>query len=224
MTTISKARLIYKIPIPNYSFGEELINTLSHGVGAGLGLSGLILCIIRAAIHQNPISIFSGIVFGVSLIILYTMSAVYHGVRPGIAKRILRICDHCTIFILIAGSYTPFTLITLKGNVGLTLFFIIWSMAALGIVLNAMDLERFKRFSMVCYLVMGWCVVFTFPMLKANLAPTGLSLLIWGGIAYTVGAAIFGVGSKVKYMHSLWHFFVLAGSILHFLCVYLYVL
>jgi len=224
MTTITKARLIYKIPIPNYSFGEELLNTLSHGVGAGLGLSALVLCIIRGAMHGNALSVSSGIIFGLSLIILYSMSAIYHGVRPGIAKRILRICDHCTIFLLIAGSYTPFTLITLRGPVGWTLFGIIWGMAVLGIILNACDLERFKKFSMVCYLVMGWCVIFTFPTLKANLAPDGLVLLVWGGIAYTIGAVIFGLGHKIKYMHSLWHFFVLAGSILHFLCVYLYVL
>ncbi|MBE5905643.1 MAG: hemolysin III family protein [Lachnospiraceae bacterium] len=221
---MTKTKLLYKIPIPHYTFGEELINTLSHGIGALLGISALILCIVRASLHGSGSGIASGLVFGISLIILYSMSAVYHGVRPSIAKRILRICDHCTIFILIAGSYTPFTLITLRGTTGYILFGIIWFMALLGIVLNAIDLERFKRFSMVCYLVMGWCVVFTFPQLQANLAHNGLVLLIWGGVAYTVGAVIFGIGSKIKYMHSLWHFFVLAGSILHFLCIYLYVI
>ncbi|SFQ43045.1 hemolysin III [Lachnospiraceae bacterium XBB1006] len=224
MTDITRAKLTYKIPIPNYTFGEELVNTLSHGIGALLGISALVLCIVRASLHGSGSAIASGLVFGLSLIILYAMSATYHGVRPGIAKRILRICDHCTIFVLIAGSYTPFTLITLHGRTGYTLFGIIWAMAVIGILLNAIDLERFKGISMVCYLVMGWCVVFTFPELRSNLQHAGLLLLIWGGIAYTVGAIIFGIGSKLKYMHSLWHFFVLAGSILHFLCIYMYVL
>ncbi|MCR4955269.1 MAG: hemolysin III family protein [Lachnospiraceae bacterium] len=224
MTDVRAQKLIKKIPIPTYTFGEELINTISHGLGAILGVAALTLCLVRSVFHQSGYAVASSIVFGLSLIILYSMSAIYHGVRPSIVKRILRICDHCTIFLLIAGSYTPFTLITLRGPVGWTLFGIIWTMAIVGIILNVIDLERFKKLSMGCYLVMGWCVVFTFPTLVANLSSTGLKLLIAGGIAYTVGAVIFGIGSKVKYMHSLWHFFVLAGSILHFLCIFSHVI
>lgn len=224
MTDISARAIEKKISLPTYTFGEELINTVSHGVGAALGLSALILCLIRSAGHHDGYAIASSIVFGLSLMVLYSMSAIYHGMQTGIAKRILRVGDHCTIYLLIAGSYTPFTLITLHGKTGWILFGIIWAAALLGILLNCIDVERFKVFSMICYLSMGWCVIFTFPTLYRNLAPAGLKLLVWGGIAYTVGAIIYGIGSKVKYMHSLWHFFVLAGSILHFLCVYCYVI
>lgn len=224
MSTAAIQRLEQKIPIPDYTLSEELINTISHGVGAALGLTALILCVIRSTLHHNPYALAGSIVFGLSLTILYAMSATYHGVRPGIAKRILRICDHCTIFLLIAGTYTPFTLVTLHGTIGWTLFGVIWAAALFGIVLNALDVERFKALSMVCYLAMGWCVVITFPVLQANLAASGIRLLLWGGIAYTLGAVIYGIGSKVRYMHSLWHFFVLAGSILHFFCIYCYVI
>ncbi|MGN0169440.1 MAG: hemolysin III family protein [Lachnospiraceae bacterium] len=224
MTATTIQRLEKKISIPDYTLSEELINTISHGVGAVLGLAALILCIIRSAIHHDPLALAGSIVFGISLIILYTMSSIYHGVRPGIAKRILRVCDHCTIFLLIAGTYTPFTLVTLHGTTGWILFGVIWGAAVFGIILNAMDVERFKKLSMVCYLAMGWCVIIAFPVLQANLASSGIRLLLWGGIAYTVGAIIYGIGSKVRYMHSLWHFFVLAGSILHFLCIYCYVI
>ncbi len=215
---------LYKIPIPEYTLGEELISSISHGAGAALGIAALCLCVVKSASIHNTLALVSSWIFGISIIILYSMSCIYHGLKPNNAKRVMRVFDHCTIFLLIAGTYTPFTLISLNGTAGWTLFGIIWGTAVLGIILNAIDMERFKVFSMICYLAMGWAVVFTFkPLMNAVSAP-GIKLLVAGGIAYTVGAVIYGVGSKVKYMHSIWHFFVLAGSILHFFAVYNYVL
>lgn len=219
-----KSYLERKIAIPKYTLGEELINSISHGVGAGLGIAALCLCVSIASSHNNVRGVVSSWIFGVSLIVLYAMSSIYHGLRPNNAKRLMRICDHCTIFLLIAGTYTPFTLVSLRGSVGWTLFGIIWGSAIIGIVLNAVDMERFKAISMFCYLAMGWSIVFAFRPLLASLSKQGVKLLIAGGISYTVGAIIYGIGSKVKYMHSIWHFFVLGGSVLHFLCIYWYVL
>lgn len=136
----------------------------------------------------------------------------------------MRVLDHCTIFLLIAGTYTPFTLVTLRQGAGWPLFGIIWGAAVFGIVLNAIDVERFEKLSMVCYLAMGWAIVFTIRPLLHAISAEGIKLLIAGGIAYTVGAVIYAKGSKIKYMHSIWHFFVLAGSILHFFTIYMYVI
>lgn len=210
-----------KIPIPEYTLGEELISSISHGVGAVLGIVALCLCIVASTDIWGVVSSW---VFGVSLIILYSMSCIYHGLKPNNAKRVMRIFDHCTIFLLIAGSYTPFTLISLRGKVGWTLFGIIWAAAVVGIVLNAIDMERFTVFSMICYLTMGWAIIFAMKPLLNSVSMPGIRLLVIGGVAYTVGAIIYAIGDKVKYMHSIWHFFVLAGSILHFLCIYWYVL
>ena len=219
-----KSYLERKIMIPKYTLGEELVNSISHGVGAVLGIAGLCMCVVRSTMQHSIYGIVSSYIFGMSLVILYTMSCLYHSFKPNNAKRVMRIFDHCTIFLLIAGTYTPFTLISLRGSVGWSLFGVIWGAAVIGVVLNAIDMERFKRLSMVCYLAMGWAIIFAIKPLFVAVDVKGINLLVAGGIAYTVGAIIFGIGSKVKYMHSLWHFFVLAGSILHFLCIYMYVI
>lgn len=216
-----KSYLEKKIEIPKYTLGEELISSISHGIGAGLGIAALCLCL--SASNHNVWSVVSSWVFGLSLIILYSMSCIYHALKPNNAKRVMRIFDHCTIFLLIAGTYTPFTLISLRGKVGWTLFGVIWGAAVIGIILNAIDMEKFKSVSMACYLAMGWAIIFAFKPLLSAVPRVGIELLVAGGISYTVGAVIYGIGSKVRYMHSVWHFFVLGGSILHFLCVYLYV-
>lgn len=215
---------LYKIPIPKYTLGEELISAISHGVGAALGVVALCMCVAKSTAVGDGYAQVSSWIFGISMIILYSMSCIYHALKPNNAKRVMRVFDHCTIFLLIAGTYTPFTLISLRGNVGWTLFGIIWGTAIIGIILNAIDMEKFKTISMICYLAMGWAIVFTFKPLCAAVAQAGIKLLVAGGIAYTVGAAVYGIGSKVKYMHSIWHFFVLAGTILHFFAIYRYVL
>jgi hemolysin III len=219
-----KQSWLQKVSIPCYTLGEELLSSISHGTGALLGVAGLCLCLVKAYGIGDVWSIVSSWIFGCSMILLYSMSCIYHALKPNNAKRVMRVFDHCTIFLLIAGSYTPFTLIALRGTVGWTLFGVVWGAAILGIALNAIDMERFSKLSMVCYLAMGWAIVFAYESLVAAVPKDGVELLVLGGIAYTVGAVIYGIGGKVKYMHSIWHFFVLAGSVLHFFTVYLYVL
>jgi len=213
-----------RITIPKYSLSEELISAISHGIGALLGITALVLCIVISAIHGSAIAVVASCIYGITLILLYTMSTLYHSLKVNNAKRVFRIIDHCSIYLLIAGSYTPFTLITLKGVWGWLIFGIIWASAILGIVFNAIDIKKFKKISMVLYLVMGWMVLFAIkPLIKA-LAKPGLVLLVIGGILYTVGAIFYGIGRNKKYMHSVFHVFVLAGSIFQFFSIYLYVL
>ncbi len=207
---------------PKYTFGEELFNSISHGVGVLVGIVALVLLIIFSCIKGNGYSLAAGIVYGVSLIILYSMSMVYHIVQGEKAKAVMRIFDHCSIFVLIAGTYTPYLLVSLEKTLGWVMFGIIWGMAVLGIILNAIDLEKFKKLSMVCYIIMGWAIIFTIrPILKAVALP-GVMLLLLGGIIYTAGI-FFYVSKKHKYMHSVWHLFVLGGSICHYLSILLYV-
>lgn len=214
----------HRISIPKYSLSEELLNAISHGLGALFGIVGTVLCIVKAANTGDPWRIVSGSIFGVTVLLLYLMSCLYHALKVNMAKRVFRVIDHCTIFLLIAGTYTPFTLVTLRGTIGWVLFGIVWGMAVLGISLNAVNLKKFSKISVACYLVMGWAIIAAFQPLAEALAPQGVSLLIWGGIAYTVGAILYGIGAKVKYFHSVFHFFCLAGTVLHFFAIYLYVL
>lgn len=212
-----------KIKIPEYTLGEEIMNAILHGIGALLSISALILCVVFSAIHHNVYAVVSSCIYGATLIILYTMSCLYHSLKINNAKRIFRIIDHCSIFLLIAGTYTPFALVSLNGALGWTVFGIIWGCAVIGIVLNAIDLNKFKIFSMVLYIAMGWAIVFAFKPLLANVDMSGIYLLVSGGIVYTIGAIFYGIGKNHKYMHSVFHFFVLSGSILHFFSILLYV-
>lgn len=212
-----------RITLSKYSLGEELISSISHGIGTILAIIAIILCVYSTKDKGN-IAIFSAITYGASLIILYLMSTLYHSFKPNKAKKVLRVFDHCSIFLLIAGSYTPYSLLTLKGTNGWILFGIIWICAIIGIILNSINLEKFDKLSFVLYIIMGWAIVFNVKPLISAISGTGLALLIAGGITYTIGAIIYLIGSKVKYMHSVWHFFVLGGSILHFFSIYLFVL
>ena len=213
-----------KIQIPNYSLGEEITNAILHGIGALLAIAALVLCVVFSAIHHNPYAVVSSCLYGSTLIILYTMSCLYHSLKVNNAKRVFRIIDHCSIFLLIAGTYTPLTLVSLNGPIGWTLFGIIWGVSILGIILNAIDLNKYKVISMILYIMMGWAIIFTFPRLLKVIDMAGIYLLVAGGIVYTIGAIFYGVGKKIKYIHSLFHFFVLAGSILHFFAILLYVI
>ena len=209
--------------LPNYTKGEEIFNMTSHIVGGALGVVATVLCVVFAAIHGNVYGIVSGAIYGVTMIILYTMSSIYHGLSPKkYAKRVFQVLDHCSIFLLIAGSYTPFALCTIREIdtiTGWTIFGIIWGFAILGIVLNSIDIKKFKVFSMICYLAMGWCIVLRANILPEALGTAGLVLLVLGGVAYTVGAILYGLGRKHKYMHSIFHLFILLGSLLQFLCI-----
>lgn len=213
-----------KIQIPNYSLGEEITNAILHGIGALLAIAALVLCVVFSAIHHNPYAVVSSCLYGSTLIILYTMSCLYHSLKVNNAKRVFRIIDHCSIFLLIAGTYTPLTLVSLNGPIGWTLFGIIWGVSILGIILNTIDLNKYKVISMILYIMMGWAIIFTFPRLLKVIDMAGIYLLVAGGIVYTIGAIFYGVGKKIKYMHSVFHFFVLAGSILHFFAILLYVI
>ena len=214
--------------LPTYTKGEEIFNMVSHIVGGAAGIAILTLCVIFAAIHKNGYALASGIVYGVSLILMYTMSSIYHGLRKDSkAKKVFQIIDHCSIFLLIAGTYTPFALCTLREyNVALgwTIFGIVWGLTIIGIVLNSIDIKKYKVFSMICYLVMGWCIIFRIDVIFKNLELIAFLLLLLGGIFYTIGAVLYGVGKKRKWMHSVLHIFCVIASILHGLCILIYLM
>lgn len=214
-----------RITLPKYTLGEELISSISHGVGAILSIVALILCIF-AGVKSGIIShIVAACIYGASLIILYLMSCLYHALARNTAKKVFRVFDHCSIFLLIAGSYTPFLLITIGGLKGAILMAIMWATAIVGIVFNSINLEKYDKASFVLYLVMGWMIIFTIKDILTNLPSTGFTLLLIGGIVYTIGAVIYAIGDdKIKYLHSIWHFFVLGGSFFQFLTILLYVL
>lgn len=213
--------------LPSYTKGEEIFNMVTHIVGGAVGITALVLCVVFAAIHGNVYGVVSSSIYGASMIILYTMSSIYHGLRPELmAKKVFQVIDHCSIFLLIAGTYTPIALCSLreyKTSLGWLIFGIIWGVAAIGITLNAIDIKKYKAFSAVCYLVMGWCIVFAWKPTALMLTPGGIALLLSGGIAYTIGAAFYYFFKKKKYMHSVFHIFVVFGSILQMLCILFYV-
>ena len=213
--------------LPTYTKGEEIFNMISHIIGGALGIAATTLCIIFSALHNNVYGIISCAIYGFSMILLYTMSSIYHGLRPNKAKKVFQILDHCSIFFLIAGTYTPYCLVTLREYntaLGWTLFGIVWGMAAIGIVLNSIDIKKYKILSMICYLVMGWCILVRAPLLPKLLGLPGFILLLSGGVAYTIGAIFYGFGKKKKYIHSVFHMFILLGSILQFFSILLYVI
>ncbi len=214
--------------LPSYTKGEEIFNMVSHIAGGAFGLAALVLCVIFSALHRNVYGVVASAIYGATMIILYTMSSIYHGLRPNLtAKKVFQVIDHCSIFLLIAGTYTPIALCSLReysSALGWTIFGIIWGSAALGIVLNSIDIEKNKKFSMICYLAMGWCIVFCAKATYFTLGPGGITFLIAGGVLYTIGAVLYAKAKNHRYMHSVFHLFVVAGSILHFFCILFYVI
>lgn len=214
--------------LPDYTKGEEITNMVTHIVGGALGVVATVLCPIVGAWHHSAWAIVSGLVYALSMLTLYTISSIYHGLSPHVfGKRVMQVLDHCSIFLLIAGTYTPLVLCPIREYdpaLGWVLFGVVWAAAALGITLNAIDLKKYEGFSMACYLLMGWCIVFRIQLVRLLVGPTGFALLLWGGIAYTVGVVLYVLGRKRRYAHSAFHVFVVIGSLLHFLCVILYVL
>ena len=199
-----------RLSLPLYSLGEEIFSAVSHGAAALFGVAALVVLLV--ACRKTPVT--------VAMILLYTVSTLYHALNVNRAKRVFRVLDHCTIYLLIAGTYTPITLCCLGGTAGLVLLCAVWGAGVLGIVLNAVSLERFKAVSMVCYIAMGWAVVFAMGTVLEKMPAAGLWFLLAGGIAYTVGVAAYGFGKKIPYMHAVWHLFVLLGSVLHTAAVY----
>ncbi len=208
---------------PHYTVGEEIFNSVSHGVGAVFALVGGSVIVTLAILYGGALTVTACVIYAVSLCLLYTMSTLYHAFPFPKVKALFRVFDHSCVYLLIAGTYTPFMLITLQGNAtGMVIFIVNWSAAVLGIVLSSVNLKKFSKISLVLYLVMGWSVLFAIGDVVQNLATGGLVLLMLGGIFYTVGV-VFYVLKKVPYMHSIWHLFVLVGSVLHYVCITVYV-
>ncbi len=202
------------------------MNMVTHIVGGAFAIVGTALCLYKSA-YSGSLPMFCALLYGFSMILLYTMSSVYHGLRPGTAKKVLQVLDHCTIYALIAGTYTPIVLCALAPEypaVGWGLFTAEWILAIVAATLTAIDLKKYRVLSMVCYIGMGWGIIFFLPQTIEVLSPTGFWILFAGGIAYTVGAVLFGLGKHIKWMHSLFHIFVVLGSILQFLTIIIYVL
>ncbi len=216
-------RIVAKKQKRAYSLGEEIFSAVTHGVGAAMSIVALVTMILRAIDGGKPYAVFAAAMFGGTLIILYTMSTLYHSLAPQGAKKVFRIFDHATIFLLIAGTYTPYLLVSMQGVLGWSIFFILWGLAVVGIVFDSIMLDKFRKIEMLLYVGMGWCIILAAGDLLKNLAPAGFALLLTGGVFYTVGI-IFYAMKKVKYMHSIWHLFVLAGSVFQYFSVYFYVL
>jgi hemolysin III len=206
-----------------YSRSEEATNIITHAIGFFLGIAALVLMVVRASLHGDAWHVVGASIFGAGLVILYAASTIYHSVRGAKARKVFRVIDHATIYVLIAATYTPFALVTLNGWVGWTIFGIVWGLAVVGIVLKVFFTGRAEVLLTLMYICMGWMIIFAIKPLVENLSAGGLAWLVAGGMAYTVGAIFYGIG-KLKFNHAIFHLFVLAGSICHFVSVYSYVL
>lgn len=214
-------------PLPVYTKGEEIFNMVSHIVGGAIGIAALVLCIVISAVHKNGYGLAGSIVYCVSMITLYTMSSVYHGLREGTAKRVMQVLDHCTIYLLIAGTYTPILLSAMRPIDPVSswiLLGVVWGLSAIAITLTAIDLKKYAVFSMICYIGMGWCIVFKIPLLIQAVTWGGFWLILLGGVCYTIGAVLYALGRTKKYMHSVFHLFVVAASVLHLIAILVYAL
>ena len=213
--------------LPDYTRGEEIMNMVTHIVGGGLGTAVLVLCVIKAALGGNTLGVVGSAIYGGTMIVLYTISSVYHGLRPSTGKKVMQVIDHCTIYFLICGTYTPILLSRFVPNypvIGWGLLGAEWVLAITAGTLTAIDLKKYNVFSMICYIVMGWGIIFFLPKALALLTRGGFLLLLGGGIAYTVGAVLYGIGSKARWFHSVFHIFVVIGSLLQFLAILGYAL
>ena len=213
--------------LPDYTRGEEIMNMVTHIVGGAIGIVALTLCVIRSALHSNVWGIVTSAIYGTSMITMFTISSVYHGLKPTLGKKVMQVIDHCTIYFLIAGTYTVIVLSAIRPAypwLGWGLFIFEWAMAALATTFTAIDHHRYGVFSMICYIGMGWAVIpFWRQTLEVMTAP-GFWLLLCGGIAYTIGSVLYGMGRTRKWMHSVFHIFVNLGELLQFLSIVLYAL
>lgn len=215
--------------LPDYTRGEEIFNMVSHIVGGAVGVAVCALCIVKSFLNGDAYQVTGSFIYGFSMILLYTISSVYHGLTGNIGKKVLQVIDHCSVFILISGTYTPIALSSLREYntaLGWVVFGVVWGVSALGITLNAIDLKKYTIFSMICYIIQGWCIIFTGKIAIEAIGSKGFMWLLLGGIAYTVGAVLYGIAGKktVRYMHSIFHLFVVAGSVLQFFGILFYVL
>lgn len=213
--------------LPQYTRGEELMNMITHIIGGGFGILILIVCIVKTILHGNALDILGTAIYGSTMVILYSVSSIYHGLRPCTGKKVMQVIDHCTIYFLICGTYTPILLsafVPAYPVIGWALLVTEWALAILAATLTAIDLKKYNTFSMICYICMGWGIIFFLPQALHVLTIPGFLLLLSGGISYTIGAILYGIGTKTKWMHSVFHIFVVIGSILQFSSIFLYVL
>lgn len=213
-------------PLPNYTKTEELMNTISHAIGIALGFVALITCLIAS---KDSVNITGSVIYGISMILMYSVSSLYHGMSAEsmLQKQVMRIVDHCMIFIFIAGSYAPVILNVIyrvspvKGIVMLSL---IWAAAIAGTVFNMIDLDKYSKLSMACYLILGWFAIFIIKPLFVYIGLRGVMYLIGGGISYSIGAVLYGIGKKKRYMHFVFHIFVVIGTALQYVCILNYII
>ena len=213
--------------LPNYYKGEEVMNTVTHIVGGALGIAVLVLCVVKSALRSNTPGIICSAIYGFCMIALYSVSSVYHGLRRNMGKKVLQVIDHCTIYVLIAGTYTPIMVCAFRPiypAIGWGVLGLEWVLASVAITLTAIDLKKYNVFSMICYIGMGWAILPFLRQVYQLMTSAGFWLLLSGGIAYTIGAVLYGIGTKKHWMHSVFHIFVVLGSLLQFLSIYLYVL
>ena len=213
--------------LPDYTRGEEIMNMVTHIVGGAMGIAVLTLCVIRAALNVNVWGIVTSAIYGASMVTMYTISSVYHGLKPNLGKKVMQVIDHCTIYFLIAGTYTVILLSALRPVypvLAWSIFAFEWAMAALATTLTAIDLKKYSVFSMVCYIGMGWAIIPFWRQVVEVMDKGGFVLLLTGGITYTIGSILYGLGKKQKWMHSVFHIFVILGSLLQFFSVLFFAL
>ena len=213
--------------LPDYTRGEEIMNMVTHIAGGGLGILILILCVMRSATAGSTYGIVGSAIYGGSMVALYAVSSVYHGLLPSTGKKVMQVIDHCTIYLLIAGTYTPIMLtafLPVYPMIGWGLLIMEWGLTALAVTLTAIDLKKYNIFSMICYIAMGWGIIFFLPQACTVLTMPGFYWLLAGGITYTIGAVLYGIGAKIRWFHSVFHIFVVLGSVLQFVAVLFYAL
>jgi len=213
--------------LPTYTRKEEIVNMITHIVGGAFGIVALALCVIFSALHRDPWAVVGSAIYGASLIVLYTMSSIYHGLVSEMGKKVMQVLDHCTIYFLIGGTYTPIVLCSIRRESpawGWTLFGIVWGLAVIGSTFSAIDHKKFSKLNMIIYIGMGWCVVIAAKVIINAVAVPGLIWLLSGGVAYTIGAVLYGIGKKRRYIHSVFHVFCLIGSLCQFVCIFFYVI
>ncbi len=213
--------------LPSYTRKEEIMNMVTHIIGGAFGVVALVLCVIFSSLSRDPWSVVGSAIYGASLVVLYTMSSVYHGLVSGMGKKVMQVLDHCTIYFLIGGTYTPIVLTAIRRVSPAwcwILFGIVWGLAAMGATFSAIDHKKFAKLNMITYIGMGWCVVIAAKVTIKAIAPAGLMWLLLGGVAYTIGAVLYGIGKKRRYVHSVFHVFCLMGSVCQFICIFFYVI
>ncbi|MBT3389831.1 MAG: hemolysin III family protein [Chloroflexi bacterium] len=204
-----------------FTIGEEIAHSITHGIGAGMSIVGLVILVVLAAKYGDVYQIVSFSIYGATLIILYLASTLYHGFQHPRIKQILQVIDHAAIFLLIAGTYTPFLLVGVRGTWGWTLLVIVWGLALLGVSFRAIFVNRYEKLAVLAYVLMGWLGVVAFKEMIASIPLGGIIWIAIGGVVYTIGVIFYAL-RKIPYMHTIWHLFVLGGSICHYLGVLFY--